>query len=154
CDIDTGDDAIAIKSGRGMEAVRIARPCEDIVLTDSTFGSTFAGVGFGTEMSGGIRNVRIKHCSFPRGQNALFFKSRTGRGGFMEDIEAADLDVGATVFVGIDLTTKGIQDSEPVPEDEGFARMGNVKISEARVHCGTLVAGAHIASEKPVNGFK
>ena len=33
CDIDTGDDAVAIKSGRGMEGYKIARPCENVVIT-------------------------------------------------------------------------------------------------------------------------
>jgi polygalacturonase len=39
CDIDSGDDAIAIKSGRGMEAVRIARPSENIVVATCGCGT-------------------------------------------------------------------------------------------------------------------
>ena len=153
CDIDTGDDAIAIKSGRGMEAVRIARPCEDITIVDSSLGSAFAGVGIGTEMSGGVRNVRVERCSFPSGANAFFFKSRIGRGGFIENVSAKDLDIGTTTFIGIDLLTKGIQDSEPVPGDNGIPRVNKINISKAKVHCKNLVVGANVPSEKPIDGF-
>ena len=70
CDIDTGDDSIALKSGRGMEGVRIARPTENVSITNCTLGSYFAGLALGTEMSGGIRNIRIDHCTFTRGANS------------------------------------------------------------------------------------
>ena len=61
CDINTGDDAIALKSGRGLEAARLGRPTENVVIRDCTLvSSIFAGIGFGTEMSGGIRHVRLE----------------------------------------------------------------------------------------------
>ena len=44
CDIDTGDDSIALKSGRGMEGVRIGRPTENVTITNCTLGSSFAGL--------------------------------------------------------------------------------------------------------------
>ena len=43
---------------------------------------TKAGLGLGTEMSGGIRNVKIQNCTIGGKQNAIFIKSRDGRGGF------------------------------------------------------------------------
>ena len=83
CDINTGDDAISLKSGRGLAALRLDRPTEDVVIRDCTLvSSIFAGIGFGSEMSGGIRNVRIEHCTIAGRQNGILFKSRDGRGGF------------------------------------------------------------------------
>ena len=66
CDIDTGDDSISLKSGRGLDAVRLARPTEDVLIRNCSLASAFAGIGIGSEMSGGIRNVRIENCSFPK----------------------------------------------------------------------------------------
>lgn len=64
CDIDTGDDAIAIKSGRGMEGYQLAKPTEDVLISNCTLGdSRFAAIGIGSETSGGIRNVRIEHVT-------------------------------------------------------------------------------------------
>src|SRR6202012_2889982 len=65
CDIDTGDDCIAIKSGRGMEGYRAARPTEDVLISDCKMGdSLYACIGIGSETSGGIRGVHIEHCQF------------------------------------------------------------------------------------------
>src|ERR1041385_5644058 len=89
CDISTGDDCIAIKSGRGMEGYRAARTTEDVLIADCTLAdSIFACIGIGSETSGGIRNVRIEHCKFTHAQTfAIYIKSRPARGAFIEDIE-------------------------------------------------------------------
>jgi polygalacturonase len=155
CDIDTGDDAIALKSGRGMEGVRIGRPTENVTITDCRLGSAFAGLAIGTEMSGGVRNVRFSRCTFTRGSNGIFIKSRTGRGGFMEDIEGHDVVCdGPKTFLRFDLTNRGIQDSEPVEGDAAFPRVGNIRISNVKVaNCDVLVEAPTIAPEKPVTIF-
>jgi polygalacturonase len=87
CDINTGDDAISLKSGRGLAAQNLARPTENVVIRDCRLHSSiYAALGLGTEMSGGIRHVKIENCVISGRQNAIFIKSRDGRGGFMEDI--------------------------------------------------------------------
>lgn len=64
CDINTGDDAIALKSGRGQAAVKRNRPTENVTIYDCTLTSSgFGGIGIGTEMSGGVRHVRIENCT-------------------------------------------------------------------------------------------
>lgn len=83
CDIDTGDDCISLKSGRGISAVKSARPTADVLIRNCTFASDFAGIGIGSEMSGGIRDVQIENCDFTDGENAIFIKGRIGRGGFL-----------------------------------------------------------------------
>ena len=51
CNIDTGDDAIALKSVRGMEAVRLGRPTENVVIKNCTLSSSiFPGLGIGSDM--------------------------------------------------------------------------------------------------------
>lgn len=77
CDIESGDDCIAIKSGRGMEAVREGRPTEDVVIRDCTFSDNiFACIGVGSETSGGIRGVHIEHCTFKQARTyAIYIKS-------------------------------------------------------------------------------
>ena len=94
CDINTGDDAISLKSGRGQEAVRIGRPTQNVIIRDCTLHSSiFAAIGIGTEMSGGVRHVQIENCVISGRQNAIYFKSREGRGGFIEDVTGKDLTI-------------------------------------------------------------
>ena len=52
-------------------------------------------------MSGGIRNIRIENTTITRGVNAIYIKSRTGRGGFIENIFGSNLTCSVTVFLGI-----------------------------------------------------
>jgi hypothetical protein len=119
--------------------------------------SIFACIGIGSETSGGIRNVRIEHCKFTHAQTfALYIKSRPGRGAFIEDIVADDLDVSGTAggFLRFNILNSGIQDQEPVAGDEGIPTIRNFRFSHIRVKdCPVLVEGTGIHPNKPLEGF-
>lgn len=157
CDIDTGDDCVAIKSGRGLEGYRAGMPSEDVLISHCTLGdSNFACIGIGSETSGGIRNVRIEHCRFTHAKSfAIYIKSNTGRGAFIQDVSARQLDVNTAPggFLRINLTSSGIKDPEPVPGDEGIPSAGNFSFSRVKVNCGTLVDATRISTVKPLDGF-
>jgi len=157
CDIESGDDCIAIKSGRGMEAVREGRPTEDVVIRDCVFSDNiFACIGIGSETSGGIRGVRIERCTFKQAKTyAIYIKSRPGRGAFIEDISGNDLDVQTATngFLRINLLNSGLQDVEPVLGDEGIPTAKNFRFTNVRVDCGTLVNAVAISPVKPLNGL-
>ena len=158
CDIATGDDCIAIKSGRGSEAYRLMQTTEDVVISNCTFAdSNFACIGIGSEASGGIRNVRIEHCRFTSAKTfAIYIKTRIGRGAFIEDIVADDLDVAGTTggFLSLNLLTTGIQDQDPVPGVEGIPLARNLRFSRVRVrNCPQLVDAVRIHPDKPLEGF-
>jgi len=157
CNIDTGDDAVALKSGRGLAAAEAGRPTENVVITNSVLvSSIYAGLALGTEMSGGIRNVRVENSVIGGRQNAIFIKSRDGRGGFMEDIAGENLIINSSgTFVGINLVDKGIQASDPVPGTvEKWARVRNIRFNHVRVdNVVRLVAAADIPAERPLDGL-
>ncbi len=158
CDISTGDDCISLKSGRGMEAYKLLRTTEDVQIANCTFAdSIFACIGIGSETSGGIRNVRIEHCKFTHARTfALYIKSRPGRGAFIEDIVADDLEVSGVDggFLRFNILNSGIQDQAPVPGDEGIPTIKNFKFSNVRVKdCPLLVDGTGIHPNKPLDGF-
>ncbi len=157
CDINTGDDAISLKSGRGLAAQNLARPAENIIIRDCRLQSSiFAAIGFGTEMSGGIRNVKIQNCVLGGRQNAIFIKSREGRGGYMEDISGENLTIlKSPTFVGIDLLKKGIQATDPVRGDvEKWARVRNLSFTHIRVQdVKEIVAATNVPKEQPVDGL-
>jgi polygalacturonase len=157
CNIDTGDDAIALKSGRGLAAMKLERPTQDVTIRDCVLvSSIFAGLALGTEMSGGISNVTVENCAISGRQNAIFIKSRDGRGGFMENITGENLTIGPSpTFIGIDLVKKGIQASDPVPGAvEKWARVRNIRFSHVKVaQVAELVAGKDVPPERPLDGF-
>ncbi|WP_448697452.1 glycoside hydrolase family 28 protein [Mucilaginibacter sp. AW1-3] len=158
CDISTGDDCISLKSGRGMEGYTLLRTTEDVTITNCTFAdSIFACIGIGSETSGGIRNVRIENCKFTAAKTfALYIKSNVGRGAFIENITANNLDVSSTGggFLRFNITGSGLQDQVPVPGDEGIPTTKNFKFSNIRVdNVPVLVDGTGIHPRKPLDGF-
>ena len=157
CDINTGDDAISLKSGRGLAAMQLGRPTQNILITNCTLVSSIdAGLGLGTEMSGGIRDVRLENCTLSGRQNGIFIKSRDGRGGFMENITGENLTINnSPTFVGIDLVTKGIQASDPVPGAvEKWALVKNITFNHITVNnVQTLVLGTNIPPARPLDGL-
>jgi hypothetical protein len=141
-----------------MEGYSLLRTTEDVMITNCTMAdSIFACIGIGSETSGGIHNVRIEHCKFTHAQTfAIYIKSRPGRGAFIEDIVADDLDVSDMKggFLRFNILSSGIQDPEPVPGDEGIPTIKNFKFSNIRLQdCGTLVDGTGIHPHKPLDGF-
>jgi polygalacturonase len=158
CDISTGDDCISLKSGRGMEGYTLLRTTEDVLITNCTLAdSIFAGIGIGSETSGGIRNVRIEHCKFTHAQtHAIYIKSRPGRGAFIENITASDLEVSGMVggFLRFNILNSGLQDQVPVPGDEGIPTIRNFSFANIRVRdVPVLVDGTAIHPNKPLEGF-
>jgi polygalacturonase len=157
CDINTGDDAISLKSGRGLAAMHLGRPTQNVLIKDCKLvSSLFGGLGIGTEMSGGVRDVRLENCLISGHQNGIFIKSRDGRGGFMENIAGDNLTVSnSPTFVGIDLTTKGIQASDPVPGDvEKWALVKNISFSHVKViNVQALLVAKNVPDQRPIDGF-
>ena len=88
CHIDTGDDNIAIKSGRKVEGREFA--CENITVTDCVFLHGH-GLSIGSETVGGVRNLVVKNCRFEDTDNGLRIKSRRGRGGVVENVSYSDI---------------------------------------------------------------
>jgi polygalacturonase len=158
CDIDSGDDSIAIKSGRGMEGFRAAEPSEDIVIAHCRLGdSNFACIGIGSEMSGGVRNVRIEHCTFTHSKtSSIYIKSHPGRGGVIENITVTDANVVSAdgAFLRMNLLSSGKKDPEPVQGDKGIPLCRNLSFSNVRLtKCGGIVDAKQIPPTKPVEGL-
>ena len=62
-------------------------PTEDLVIRRVTCTSPdSAAIALGSEMSGGIRNVRIENIAVINTQAAVRIKTARGRGGFVKDI--------------------------------------------------------------------
>jgi polygalacturonase len=106
CTFDTGDDCIAIKSGRNADGRRVNVPSERILVEDCDFAAGHGGVTVGSEMSGGVRQVYARNLrlSSPDLDTALRFKTNSVRGGFIHDFHARDITIGtvAQAVVTID----------------------------------------------------
>jgi polygalacturonase len=157
CDINTGDDCISLKSGRGLNGARIGKPTEDVVITNCTLrGRIFACIGIGSETSAGVRNVRIENCRFTSRTHAIYIKTRIGRAGVTESILGNDLDVLGGGFLRINLVNGGNQNTadDPVEGLIGYPMAKNISFSKVRLANATVVAEVtQVAPEKPIEGL-
>lgn len=154
CDIATGDDSISLKSGRGMDGARLGIPCQDVVITGCTLADrNFACLGIGSEISGGVRDIRIENCRLlsPRSP-AIYIKTRIGRAGVNEDISGENLDVEGQAFLRINLTKGGNNSTadDPVPGLVGYPVGRDFRFSHIRVKVGTLVQATEISAKRPL----
>jgi polygalacturonase len=96
CSFATGDDCIAIKSGRNVDARRVGVASENLVIRDCTMKDGHAGVAIGSEISGDCRNVYVEDCVMdsPNLERALRLKSNARRGGTIENIYLRRLEIG------------------------------------------------------------
>ena len=96
CTFDTGDDCIAIKSGRNDDGRRLHTPVENVVIRDCTMKDGHGGVVIGSEISGGARWIFAERCRMdsPRLDRVLRFKTNSVRGGTIEHIYMRDITVG------------------------------------------------------------
>ena len=113
CVFDTGDDCIAIKSGRDNDGRRVNVPSENIIVRRSTMKDGHGGVVIGSEISGNVRNVFVEDCKMdsPNLDRALRFKSNAKRGGVLENVFMRNVQVGrvAEAVLTIDLLYFGEQ---------------------------------------------
>ena len=108
----TQDDSIAIKSGKNPEGNIINRPCEHIRIFDciSAFGH---GIAIGSEMSGGVRDVKIWDCDLANTRYGVEIKGTKKRGGFVRDIHVENCTVSRVLFHAVGYNDDGIGAKHP-----------------------------------------
>jgi polygalacturonase len=105
CTFDTGDDCIAIKSGRNADGRRLHTASENIVIQNCTMKDGHGGVTLGSECSGGIHNVYARNCRMdgPSLDRVLRFKDNAMRGGVIEHIYLRDIEAGQVAGPAIEV---------------------------------------------------
>jgi polygalacturonase len=96
CTFNTGDDCIAIKSGRNGDGRRVAIKSENIVIQNCKMIDGHGGVVIGSEISAGVKNVFAENCVMdsPNLDRAIRIKTNSKRGGTIEDVFVRNIEVG------------------------------------------------------------
>ncbi len=174
CDIACNDDAICMKAGRDADGLRVNRPTFRVTIRDNTVRGGAAGVTFGSETSGCIRDVEVYrlHVLAPV-PNGILFKSASTRGGTIENIEIHDVDM-QDVAVPFSVTfnwnpsysyariPKGIENppaywkvlAEPVPPAKGLPHLRNVRISDVKAVGARQAFSVESYPESPLENFQ
>lgn len=108
---ETKDDCIAVKSGKNPEGNVIARPTERLRVAGCRFLRGH-GISIGSEISGGIRGVKVEDCVAGALLHGFQIKALPARGGFVEDVEVVGCDL-QKISILSDLDYN--RDGEPAP---------------------------------------
>jgi Glycosyl hydrolases family 28 len=153
---DVGDDCIVIKSGYNEDGRRVGIPCEDVLVSNCTFGHGHGGVVIGSEMSGSVRNVTVANCIFDGTQRGLRVKTSVGRGGVIENFRASNLvmrnitDAAFSVTAAYDREAK---ESTGKPAPETIPIMRRIHWSDIIVAGVNKIADISSLQESPLEDF-
>ncbi len=152
CDIECNDDAICLKAGRDADGLRVNRPSEKITIRDNVVRAGAAGVTFGSETSGGIRDVEVSGLRVLRGVPAgILFKSASTRGGDIRNCNIHDVVMeGVATAISIQFNWNPSYSyaklpgdvknppaywrvlTEPVPPEKGLPHLRDITISDVK----------------------
>lgn len=154
CIFDTGDDCIAIKSGRNWDGRRVNIPSENIVIENCKMKDGHGGVVMGSEMSAGIRNVYVRNCNMdsPNLDRAFRIKTNTLRGGFVENVYFRNVRIGqvkeAVLKINTHYGTYANQEGEFMPTVKGV-HLEDIEVENGGKY-GVLIHGR---KENPVKNI-
>ncbi len=96
CIFETGDDCIAIKSGRNNDGRKWNMPSQNMIIRNCEMRDGHGAVVIGSEISGGYKNLYVENCKMdsPNLDRVLRIKSNTCRGGIIENIYMRNIEVG------------------------------------------------------------
>jgi polygalacturonase len=174
CDIDNNDDDICLKAGRDYDGLRINRPTEYIVVRNNTARRGAGVLSFGSETSGGIRNVVAYGNRGIGTTEGIRFKSAKTRGGFVEDVLIRDLKLENVAlpftfnlnwYSSYSYVTlpKGVRNvpahwlvlSTPVvPPERGLCEFRNITIENVEAVGARKVFSANGLADKPIINVK
>lgn len=173
-DIAVNDDALVMKAGRDSDGLRVARPTEDVVVRDTIVRAGAAGFTFGSETSGGFRNIEAYNIrvesKVPVG---ILFKSAHTRGGWGENLRLHDF-----VMDGVPVVMRATMNWNPaysyavipasvtnppshwkvlatrVPPEKGRARFRGVRIWNIKARGATTAFEVDGYPEEPMRDFR
>lgn len=118
CNFDTGDDCIAIKSGKNPEGNRIGRPSKNIKIIGCRSNGGH-GVAVGSEMSGGVDGVYVRDCCISNSNYGIEFKANKDRGGYIKNVYVQDCTVDQILIHSVTYNADGAP-ADTLPEFSDF----------------------------------
>jgi len=117
CIFETGDDCIALKSGRNEDGRRINVPIENVIIRGCRMRAGHGGITVGSEVSGGARNIFAEknQLDSPTLERGLRLKTNSARGGYIENVFARDIEIGSVLLAPVEIDVRYQEESGAFP---------------------------------------
>ena len=137
----TGDDCVAIKSGKIYMGKTYKSPSRNITIRHSLLMRGHGSITIGSEIAGGAKNVLIENCVFDGTDRGLRIKTRRGRGkdSVIDDITFRDIEmkgvltpvvVNSFYFCDPDGHSSYVQNREAMPVDARTPEIGRLTFEQ------------------------
>ena len=155
CVFDQGDDGIVLKAGRNQDAWRLARPTENVVVSNCTFKFAHTLMGVGSELSGGVRNVYIGDCRIRNSYNLLYVKTNRRRGGVVENITVENIDTDSVKTAVFGVATDVLYQWAKFPDYERrYTKIRNLNVRNVHARCADWAVKVDGDAHEPVEGIR
>ena len=157
-----GDDCIALKSGKMYIGQKYKQPCEDITIRNCLMQFGHGAIVLGSEMSGGIKNLKVERCYFDHTDRGLRIKTRRGRGNtaiidgvefnniYMDNV-LTPLVLNMFYFCDPDGKTEYVWSKEKLPVDERTPYLGKFTFNNIKaLNCEVCAGYFYGLPEMPV----
>ena len=158
CTFNTGDDCIAIKSGKNPEGNIINKPCRNINI----FGCRCImghGITIGSEMSGGIENINIWDCDMKKSTVGVELKATKKRGGYIKDIHISDCILPRVMMHSVTYNDDGVA-ADTCPYFKNISVEDSTLTGDAHINDGThekcpiIEIGGFDAEDKTISNIR
>ena len=152
CYLDTGDDAICLKSGKDADGLRVNRPTANVAITNCTVHHGHGAVVLGSETSGGFHNIVASNIVCQGTEKGVRIKSTRGRGGVIENVRFDHWTMDS-VEEAINVTNYYTRaPEEPVSQRTPVFR--NISIGNMTINHSPVTIDIQGLPEMPVNGLQ
>ncbi|KAJ8752852.1 hypothetical protein K2173_008587 [Erythroxylum novogranatense] len=149
----SGDDCVAVKSGWDEYGIKVGLPTEHLVIRRLTcISPDSATIALGSEMSGGIQDVRAEDITAINTQSGVRIKTARGRGGYVKDIYVRRLTMSTMKYV---FWMTGSYGSHPDPgfDPQALPKIANINYRDMIAENVTYSARLEGLKEDPFTGI-
>ncbi len=157
-----GDDAIAIKAGKVYMGMKYKTPATNHLVRNCLMEFAHGAMTLGSEMSGGVKDLKVSQCYFKHTDRGLRIKTRRGRGKYaiidgvefsniyMENV-MAPIVMNMYYFCDPDGHEKIVWDKEPHPVDDTTPYLGKFTFRDMEcVDCEWAAGWFYGLTEQPI----
>ena len=157
-----GDDCIAIKAGKIYMGSKYKKPSENFNIRNCSMNFGHGAVVLGSEMAGGIKDIKVSKCIFNQTDRGLRIKTRRGRGkdAIIDDITFENIQMDNVLtplvinmfyFCDPDGKTEYVWSKEKLPVDDRTPYLGKFTFKHITCNNVNCAAGAFYGlPEQPI----
>ena len=155
CTFDQGDDGVVIKSGRNRDAWRLHTPTENVLVRNCRIANAHTVFGIGSEISGGVKNVRMENCTADTVGRVVYIKTNRRRGGVIENVSVDGISCRESTESVFEIAMDVLYEWAKLPEYEtALTSISNVSvrnISCEKAACGIRISGDRLLKPRNVD---